>query len=144
MSKWILFAHNGLEYGPVEEKELVTWIREKRVSVDDLARMNGSGGWELMGEINLFSPYFRDRPTPAGRIKKKLKNESEGLKENLINTISLEKAKAEKIDSSCQACSFMEGVERLHEEKKTLEEKLAEERGRLRELNLTLERWKKI
>ena len=135
MPDCILFAHNGLEYGPVAEKELISWIREKRVSADDLVRMNGSGEWELMGEINLFSPYFRDRPTPAGRIKKKLKNESEGLKE---------KGRAEKIDSSCQTCSFMEGVERLHEEKKMLEEKLAEERGQLRELNLTLERWKKI
>lgn len=158
MPGWILFAHNGLEYGPVEEKEIISWIRERRVSTDDLTRTNGAKEWKLIGEINIFSPYFRNRPTPAGSLKKTLKNESDGLREALSDTeeklekikgvlasLSLKKAETSGVEKvNCQGCSFMEGVERLHEEKKMLEEKLAEERSRLRELNLTLERWKKV
>ncbi len=121
MAKWTLFAHNGLEYGPVEEKELVSWIRERRISSDDLLRMDGARQWELAGEIDIFSPYFKDMPGEAGRIKKNLKNESEKLKSAQISA-----------GSNCEGCSFMEGVERLHEEKKILEEKLAEKSAELR------------
>ena len=154
MSKWIIFAHNGLEYGPIEETKLVFWIKERRVAADDLVKPEGAKDWQVVGEINIFASCFRDRPTPAGSLNKALKNESEGLKKALKDTeeklekikqelaaLSLKKEEATVTENTeCQGCSFMEGVERLHEEKKILEEKLAEERGRLREVNLTLER----
>lgn len=132
MAKWILFAHNGMEYGPVEEEKIISWIKEKRVSVDDVVKMEGSRQWEIAGDVNLFSPYFKNRPTEAGRIKRGLKNDSEKLIDQELETISSAKGKK----SACDGCTFIETVERLHEEKKILEEKLANEKGRLRESNL--------
>jgi len=134
--KWILFAHNGLEYGPVEEEELISWIREKRVSADDLVRRDMSSTWELAGEIDIFSLHFKNRPGEAGRIKKALRNESEKLKERLKKATLAAPLVGTSNGANrvnCEGCTFVEGIERLHEEKKVLEEKLAEKKAQLRE-----------
>lgn len=130
MSRWTLFAHNGLEYGPVEEKKLIFWIKEKRASADDLVRVEGAGQWEIVGEVDIFSPYFKDRPTEAGRIKKELKNELLARPvESNSPEMNAEPSVRTSNGTNCGGCSFVEAVERLHEEKKVLEEKLAEEKS---------------
>lgn len=147
MSRWILFGHNGLEYGPIEEKKLISWIRERRVSADDPVKIEGAGEWTIAGEAEVFRPYFRQGPGEAGRIKKALLNEREKLEEALkelkTNWQKSDLAGQKTLNQeNCPSCSFIEGVERLHEEKKILEEKLAAERSRWRGINLEKENGK--
>lgn len=66
---YLVLGDDGTQYGPIDENELRTWIKEGRVKFQTQAWLEGSPEWKPLSEFPAFRGLFAPPPPPQAKPK---------------------------------------------------------------------------
>ena len=131
-TKWKLIAHNNDEYGPIDTTTVKVWIRERRISKDDLVCDVNVGRWMPVNNLDCFKSSFSERTSDIvgveiGKVKES-PAQSARAKNIMVDDKVYGKLKAEHDDE----LSIMQNrLREADEEKRTLEMRLVNDESRI-------------